>query len=913
MSQKYISLQGGYVHNLKNISVTVPKSVFTVVTGISGSGKSSLVFNILGAEGQRRYTEKLPLETRKSLDIARPDYTIMTGICPTIMVNQQELRGDEKSTVGTITGIHEYLCILYAHIAVPHVPDPKIASPRFEATQICKKFLGKRIFILSPIPSFFQSSRMQKDLRRAGFQKVYINDVFYEWEEISTQPEGLKKSPAVVVDRCTVHMNLLERLQDSLDIARQWNESIVEIYDCETSQTTEFSFSSALERMEKDTHFPPCLFSFNSSKGACPRCAGWGKYRFFSEHLIVPDPQQSLLEGAIKPWRRWGQMGLRRILRGLAKKEVLSLTTPFRDLSPRIQTLILHGEQGVFLGVIPDLEQRLKKADSFQMREELKSYQEEQKCPVCQGMRLRQEALQFQVSGKSIAEIHHYSISEIRPFLISLTFTEEQQKVTYPLLDAIFQRIQLLEEMGLGYLPLNQAAQTLSKGEYQRIHLVPYLSSELCGVLYTLEEPSVGLHPQDQERLLKVLKRLCSTGNTVIVIEHDEEMIRAADYIIDLGPKAGKEGGRVIYTGPGKGLLRCSESLTGRYLNNKERKALQRRDFTNHPFLSINNISYGNLKQVDLSIPLGGLIGISGVSGSGKSTLIFEGVLPQLRKEIKSKQFHCIKGDQNLDRVVIVNHEQLEKTANSNILITLGIFGLIREFFASLPEAKAQGYTARHFSFNRREGRCPFCQGEGTKRVEMPFPPDISMFCERCQGRRYKTEILTITFKDKSIADILNMSLSEAIAFFQNFSSIRKKLTVLEHLGLGYIPIGQTLDTLSTGERQRLKLAKALLRHSNGKTLYVLDEPTIGLHFEDVQKLLIALQALVDEGNTVIVIEHNLDVLKAVDWIIDLGPEGGENGGRIIAQGPPEDIIKVPQSLTGQYLAPLLSLPPSLL
>jgi excinuclease ABC subunit A len=778
----------------------------------------------------------------------------------------------------------------------------KITSSYFDATQICEQFLGKRIFILSPIPSFFQSPRIQKDLKRAGFQKVRINDVFYEWEEISTKPEELKRSPAVVVDRCTVHRDLLERLQDSLDIARRWNESIVEIYDCETTQITDFSLSSPLKRAEQGSSFDPCLFSFNSSRGACSHCAGLGKYRFFSERLIVPDPQQSLLEGAIKPWRRWGQMGLRRILRGLPKEENFSLTTPFEYLAPRLQTLILHGEQGVFLGVIPDLEQRLRKVDNPQMREELQSYQEEQKCPTCQGARLRQEALQFQVSGKSIAEILHYSISEMRQFLISLT--TEQKKAIHSLLDAIFQRIQLLEEMGLGYLSLNQSAQILSRGERQRIHLTSYLSSELCGVLYAFDEPSVGLHPRDQERLLKILRRLCSAGNTVVVVEHDEATIRAADYIIDLGPKAGKEGGMIVYAGPGKDLPYCSESLTGRYLNNERRNALQRRDFTNHPFFSINNISCGPLKQVNLSLPLGRLIGVSGVSGSGKSTLILEGFVPQLKKEIKSHQ--------SIDQVIIVNQEQLEKTAHSNILITLGIFGLIREFFASLPAAKARGYAARHFSFNRCEGRCPVCQGDGTKRIETPFFADISIPCESCQGRRYKAEILAIAFKEKSIADILNMSLSEAMAFFQNFSSIRKKLTVLEHLGLGYIPIGQTLDTLSTGERQRLKLAKALLRHSNGKTLYVLDEPTIGLHFAEVQRLLIVLQALVDKGNTVIIIEYNLDILKAVDWIIDLGSEGDENGRQIVAQGPPEGIAQVPQSITGQYLAPLLSISPSL-
>ncbi|MDR0407193.1 MAG: excinuclease ABC subunit UvrA [Holosporales bacterium] len=913
LNQGFISLRGVRVHNLKNISVDFPRGALVVFTGVSGSGKSSLAFDTLYAEGQRRYMESLSTYARQFLNLMpKPNCDEILGLSPAIAIDQKGRMHNPRSTVGTVTEIYDYFRVLYARLGTLYSPITgeafiPMSAPQINE-QIQKNCLNKRIYILAPI--LLSGVKTLSDalgpLKSAGFQRIQLNDIFYEWEDAPMLPLKKVHTLAVVVDRCIVRAELNKRLSDSIETALQWGKGKVALYDCETHHIN--TYSSSYNGPESDffsKKIEPSFFSFNNPQGACPDCKGIGIHSFFSTSLIVPDPSKSLLEGAIKPWAKLGQDGIRRVFGRVVERLHISLTAPFGTFSPPIQKIFLEGEQKLFSGVIPHLERQWKKTESTWLKEELALYREECVCTTCNGARLRKEALYIKIAHKSIVEISNLSIAEVHRFIQTLSFEGDKKAIAHPLLSAITDRLQFLKDVGLDYLTLNRAAHTLSGGESQRMRLASRIGTRLQGVLYILDEPSIGLHQRDSDRLIYTLKRLRDLGNTVVVVEHDEETIRAADYIVDLGPGAGKQGGEIVCSGTFADLQNCQESLTGAYLRDPQKIAIpsQRRLLSQQKCLQMQDVYIHNVHGINVTIPLGGFIGITGVSGSGKSSLILEALVPRLQKALSKKGEGEIKGYEHFDRVIEIDQSPIGRTPRSNPIIYIGGFSIIRELFASLPESKVRGYTAKHFSFNLKGGRCEVCQGDGFKRIEMHFLPDMFVTCDACKGRRYNSEILTIKFKGKSIADILEMSVSETIAFFRNFSVTASKLEMLQQVGLDYITIGQAATTLSGGEAQRIKLAKELSRRQNGKTLYVLDEPTTGLHFDDVRKLLMILQTLVDQGNTVIVIEHNLDVLKSTDWIIDLGPEGGEHGGKIVAQGTPEAISKVLLSHTGRYLA----------
>ncbi|MDR2416706.1 MAG: excinuclease ABC subunit UvrA [Holosporales bacterium] len=916
MSHGLISLRGVRVHNLKNISVDIPRNALVVLTGVSGSGKSSLAFDTLYAEGQRRYAESLSAYARQFLNLMpKPDCEAISGLSPAIAINQKGGTHNPRSTVGTVTEIYDYLRVLYTRLGTVYSPTTDSPISFMTVPQICAQLIkthqNKRIYILAPIALDLSlpSRDILTTVKQAGFQRVRLDSHFYELEEAFFHPFTQDSILAVVIDRCCVCAEQKERLLDSLETALQWGKGRTEIYDCATETTRAYSSSEdwpGTTLSAKD--ITPAFFSFNNPKGACPDCKGVGRHSSFSVSLVV-DPSKSLLEGAIKPWARLGQEGTRRVFKRIAERLNISLTAPFQTLSSRVQRILLEGEPGTFSGIIPHLERQWTTTESTWLREELSRYQESIICTTCHGLRLRSEALCVKVSQKSIAEVSALPIDKLHQFLHTLFFSDQHANIAEPLLRAIKERLQFLQDVGLEYLTLDRTACTLSGGESQRIHLVSRLGTGLQGVLYILDEPSIGLHKRDNDRLIRTLQHLRDLGNTVVVVEHDEDMIRAADYIVDLGPGAGQYGGNIVCKGTLHDLQQCPESLTGAYFRDEAHTApllTKRRVISLEKSLRLNNISTHNLQALDVAIPIGGIIGISGVSGSGKSSLILETLVPRLQKMLNKKGDKDIEGGEYFERLTTVDQTPIGRTPRSNPIVYIGGFSLIRELFASLPMAKSRGYTAKRFSFNLKGGRCEACQGEGVRRIEMHFLPPVLVQCDICQGRRYNLETLSIKFRGKSIADILDMSVIEAVDFFCNFSIISSKLKTLQQVGLTYITLGQAATTLSGGEAQRIKLAKEVSRRQNGKTLYVLDEPTTGLHFEDVKKLLSILQNLADHGNTVIVIEHNLDILKNVDWIIDLGPEGGDKGGKIIAEGPPEVIARAPHSYTGQALATAL-------
>ncbi len=950
--QDTIRIRGAREHNLKNINVDIPRNKLVVITGLSGSGKSSLAFDTLYAEGQRRYVESLSTYARQFLQLMqKPDVDSIEGLSPAISIEQKTTSKNPRSTVGTVTELYDYLRLLFARIGVPHSPTTGLPIEAQIVSQMVDRILElpekTKVMILAPIVRDRKGEYKKElqDLQKKGFQRVYIDGKITTIEEAPVLNKKTKHTIAVVVDRLVMGApeDVKTRLADSIETALKLSDGLLWVQDASSQVITTFSSKFAcptsgftLEEIE------PRLFSFNSPQGACGTCDGLGMEIIFDEQLVVQNSDFSLRDGAIAPWSvqenattgKRGQMTSEyyaQVLDGLAHYFSESTTAPFKDLSENLRKIILYGSgteiipivysDGVrkyiskkpFEGVIPNLRRRWLETESDWTREFLRRFQNETPCHCCNGYRLKEEALCVKLSQLHIGEVCRFSIRNALHWFENLELTKKQQDIADKVLREIRNRLKFLIDVGLDYLTLSRGAGTLSGGESQRIRLASQVGSGLTGVLYVLDEPSIGLHQRDNDRLLDSLRNLRDLGNTVVVVEHDEDAIRTADWVIDMGPAAGVHGGEIITQGTPQTIMSCPKSLTGQYLKGTKAITIPTQRRTGHigKFLRIAGAKTNNLKDVDATFPLGTFTCVTGVSGGGKSTLVIETLYKALNRQFNHGRdlpgiFKTLEGAEHIDKVIDIDQSPIGRTPRSNPATYVGCFTPIREWFSGMPEAKARGYTPGRFSFNVKGGRCEACQGDGVVKIEMHFLPDVYVECDQCHGKRYNRETLEITYKNKSIADVLDMTVEEAVDFFENNAAVADKLKALRHVGLGYIKVGQQATTLSGGEAQRVKLAKELSRRATGKTLYILDEPTTGLHFEDVRKLLEVLHHLVDQGNTVLVIEHNLEVIKTADWIIDMGPEGGDGGGEIIATGTPEEVAKVAKSYTGQYLNPYL-------
>jgi excinuclease ABC subunit A len=926
-----IVIRGAKVHNLKNIDVEIPRNRLVVITGLSGSGKSTLAFDTLYAEGQRRYVESLSAYARQFLEqMERANVESMDGLSPAIAIDQRSMSRNPRSTVGTVTEIYDYLRLLFARIGEPFCPH--CGSPISSQTlqQMTETLLrlpkGTSLAILSPIVRGKKGEYRKEleELRRDGFVKVRIDGQIRDLGEEIRLDKNKRHEIDVIVDRLVVREGAEKRINDSLEIASHLSEGIVKV---EREGSPPMVFSQRFSCIDCGFSFPeitPRMFSFNNPHGACPSCGGLGTKQYFDPDLIVPNQSLSLREGAILPWKKRGDSFLRPILEGLARQYHFDLDTPFARLPKSVHHLLLYGSEGEkisfrvkgkgpshlfrqkFEGVIRELERRWEQ--DGEGAAELEEFMNVAPCPECGGTRLKKEVLSIKVGGRSIADVTHLYVKEALEFVRHLELTPRSQKIAQGVLREIEERLMFMVEVGLDYLTLDRTASTLAGGESQRIRLATQIGSSLVGVLYILDEPSIGLHQRDHLRLLGVLKRLRDLGNTVIVVEHDEETIRSADYVIDMGPGPGEKGGEVVFTGPPEELMEAEHSLTGQYLSGKSFIPLpkQRRP-VGERFLLIRGAAANNLKNIDVKIPLGVFNCITGVSGSGKSTLIIDTLYCLLAQHLHHAPQRCasvngIEGLEYVDKVVHVDQMPIGRTPRSNPATYTGVFQPIRDLFAQLPESRMRGFQPGRFSFNVPGGRCESCGGDGILRVEMHFLPDVYVTCEECHGKRYNRETLDIRYKGKTISDVLGMTAEEAYDFFQTIPAIHQKLQTLVDVGLGYLQLGQPATTLSGGEAQRIKLARELSKRETGRTIYILDEPTTGLHFADIQRLLHVLNRLTDRGNTVIVIEHNMEVIKSADYIIDLGPEGGENGGEVVGSGTPEVLVQNPVSYTGQFL-----------
>jgi excinuclease ABC subunit A len=939
--QDKISIRGAREHNLKNVDVDLPRDKLVVITGLSGSGKSSLAFDTIYADGQRRYVESLSAYARQFLEMMqKPDVDLIEGLSPAISIEQKTTSRNPRSTVGTVTEIYDYMRLLWARIGVPYSPATGLPIESQTVTQMVDRIVamgdGTRLYLLAPLIRGRKGEYRKEfaELQKRGFQRVKVDGKFFEIDEIPALDKKLKHNIDVVVDRIVVRDDIQARLADSIETALQISDGLLFAESADTGDQTIFSAKFAcpvsgftIEEIE------PRLFSFNNPFGACPACDGLGTDMEFDEALIVPDTTRSLWQGAIAPWSKSSSPYYKQTLEAIVRHYGAALKTPWRDLDEKVRDCILYGSgdeaiefryddglrtyktQKPFEGVIPNMERRFRETESSWSREELSNYQTVTPCPTCDGHRLKQEALAVKVGGLHIGEVAEMSIADAADWFKSLDgkLTDKQAEIALRILKEINERLGFLNNVGLEYLTLSRNSGTLSGGESQRIRLASQIGSGLTGVLYVLDEPSIGLHQRDNDRLLATLRRLRDLGNTVIVVEHDEDAIRAADYLVDMGPAAGVHGGEVVAAGLPDEVLRNPNSLTGQYLTGFKQIEVPKKRRKGHKsqLLKIFGAKENNLRDVDATIPLGTLTVVTGVSGSGKSTLIIETMQRALSRVLMGSRDHPgahdrIEGVKFLDKIIDIDQSPIGRTPRSNPATYTGAFTPIRDWFAGLPEAKARGYQPGRFSFNVKGGRCEACQGDGVIKIEMHFLPDVYVTCDQCHGQRYNRETLEIQYRDKSIADVLDMTVDEGAEFFKAVPAIRDKLVTLQRVGLGYIKVGQQATTLSGGEAQRVKLAKELSKKATGRTLYVLDEPTTGLHFDDVRKLLEVLQTLVDSGNTVVVIEHNLEVIKCADWIIDLGPEGGNKGGEIVAQGTPEEIVKADRSFTGSYLAPYL-------
>jgi excinuclease ABC subunit A len=943
--QKNISIKGAREHNLKNIDVEIPRDQLVVITGLSGSGKSSLAFDTIYAEGQRRYVESLSAYARQFLELMqKPDVDHIEGLSPAISIEQKTTSKNPRSTVGTVTEIYDYLRLLFARVGVPYSPATGLPIESQTVSQMADRVLalaeGTRLYLLAPIVRGRKGEYRKdlQDLQKRGFQRVKVDGSFYEIDKAPALDKKLKHDIDVVVDRLAVNKDIGNRLPDSLETALKLADgiAIAELADKKTKdgEPERIIFSSKFACPVSGFTIPeiePRLFSFNSPHGACPKCDGLGTQMFFDPGLIVPDETLSLKDGAIAPWSKATTTLYGQTLESLAKHYKFSMTVPWKDLPKKAKDVILRGSgddvvafvyddglrryetKKAFEGVLPNLERRYRETDSAWMREELERFQDQSRCETCNGYRLKPEALAVKIGGRHVGEVVDLSIKAADSWFrdVEKTFTPKQKEIAVRILKEIRDRLRFLNDVGLEYLTLSRSSGTLSGGESQRIRLASQIGSGLTGVLYVLDEPSIGLHQRDNQRLLETLRRLRDLGNTVVVVEHDEEAIRTADHVIDMGPGAGIHGGEIVAEGTPDDVMQSPKSLTGQYLVGLRQIQIptKRRPGTGKT-LKVTGARGNNLKSVAAEIPLGTFTCITGVSGGGKSTLIIETLYKAAARKLNGARENPaphdrIEGLQHLDKVIDIDQSPIGRTPRSNPATYTGAFTPIRDWFAGLPEAKARGYDPGRFSFNVKGGRCEACQGDGVIKIEMHFLPDVYVQCDVCKGQRYNRETLEVKFKDKSIAEVLDMTVEAAAEFFKAVPSVREKMETLERVGLGYIKVGQQATTLSGGEAQRVKLSKELSRRSTGRTLYILDEPTTGLHFDDVRKLLDVLHELVEQGNTVVVIEHNLEVIKTADWIVDLGPEGGDAGGEIVAAGTPEDVAKTARSYTGQFLKPL--------
>lgn len=944
MEQKFIEVRGAREHNLKGVDMDIPRDSLVVITGLSGSGKSSLAFDTIYAEGQRRYVESLSAYARQFLDMmGKPDVDRISGLSPAISIEQKTTSKNPRSTVGTVTEIYDYLRLLFARAGTPYSPATGLPIEAQQVQDMVDRVLalpeGTRAYLLAPIVRDRKGAYEKEllDLRKRGFQRVKIDGAFHELDQPPALDKKLRHDIDVVVDRIVVRPDMATRLADSFRTALDLAEGIAVLETAPAEGEGErITFSENFACPVSGFTIPeiePRLFSFNAPLGACPACDGLGVELFFDERLVVPDSGLSLAQGAIAPWAKSKSAYLTQTVNALAKHYGFDRKAPWRELPEDARRILLHGSGGEeipfrfdeggrvyevsrsFEGVIPNIERRYRETESNWSREELERYQNSRPCHVCNGWRLKPEALAVKIAGSHIGEVTDLSIRQ------ALAWTEaapdhlsaQKNEIARAILKEIRERLGFLVNVGLDYLTLSRAAGTLSGGESQRIRLASQIGSGLTGVLYVLDEPSIGLHQRDNDRLLDALKGLRDQGNSVIVVEHDEDAIRHADYVFDMGPGAGVHGGTVVAKGTPAEIEANPDSLTGQYLSGtREIPVPAERRKGNGKRLVVEGATGNNLQDVTAGFPLGTFTCVTGVSGGGKSTLTIETLFKTASMRLNGARqtpapARAVKGLELLDKVIDIDQRPIGRTPRSNPATYTGAYTHIRDWFARLPESKARGYGPGRFSFNVKGGRCEACQGDGVIKIEMHFLPDVYVTCETCKGKRYNRETLEVEFKGKSIADVLDMTIEDAQEFFKAVPSIRSKMDALVEVGLGYVKVGQQATTLSGGEAQRVKLAKELARASTGKTLYILDEPTTGLHFDDTRKLLEVLHRLVDQGNTVVVIEHNLDVIKTADWIIDIGPEGGDGGGCIVAEGTPEAVAGVEGSHTGRYLAPMLA------
>jgi excinuclease ABC subunit A len=963
MDQKQIIVRGARMHNLKNITVEIPRDKLTVITGLSGSGKSTLAFDTIYAEGQRRYVESLSTYARQFLQMTeKPDVDAIEGLSPAISIDQKTAPRNPRSTVGTVTEIYDFLRLLYAKVGTPHCPecgDPiKRQSPTQITEDIARMKEGTKILILAPIIRDKKGRHEQsiEKIRKEGFVRVRIDGEVHPITEEFTLTESKKHSIEIVVDRIAIkdlgkqtkklssgeEIELPNpnrtRLADSVETALKFGDGLLLVQDADTKKEKIYSEQFACAKCNVSiSEISPRSFSFNSPHGACPECHGLGTKLEIDPELVIPNKTLTLAEGAIMPWSATTShlTWYNRILEAVSKKHGFSMDKPIAKLSEEDIKLILYGpgngekysvEMGAndtkskftgeyeteFEGVIPNLERRYLETDSDYIRRKIEDYMRILECPLCKGKRLKPEILSVIINDKSIIDITEFSVKEAINFFQNIKFTETEEQIARQILVEVQNRLGFLENVGLSYITLNRKANTLSGGEAQRTRLATQIGSKLSGVIYVLDEPSIGLHQNDNAKLIKTLVSLRDIGNTVIIVEHDIDTMMVADHILDIGPGAGKHGGEVVAEGTPQQIIKNKNSITGQYLaGTKKIEIPAKRRKGNGKSIKIIGAEEHNLKKVSVDLPLGTFIGVSGVSGSGKSTLINEVLVKSVYKELHGSKpvpgkHEKIENIKYIDKIINIDQSPIGRTPRSNSATYTGVFTDIRDIFSQTPESRLRGYKPGRFSFNVKGGRCEDCKGDGIKKIEMHFLPDIYVPCETCKGKRYNAEALEVKYRGKTISDVLNMTVEEALEFFAAIPSIKTKLKILSEVGLGYICLGQSAPTLSGGEAQRIKLATELAKRSTGKTLYILDEPTVGLHFADVKKLLKVLQKLVDKGNTVLTIEHNLDVIKSVDYVIDLGPEGGDEGGEVIAQGTPEEVMQVKESYTGQWLKKIL-------
>ena len=992
MTQTHIAVRGAREHNLKNISLDIPREKLVIITGLSGSGKSSLAFDTIYAEGQRRYVESLSAYARQFLEMMqKPDVDLIDGLSPAISIEQKTTSRNPRSTVGTVTEIYDYMRLLWARVGVPYSPATGLPIESQIVSQMVDRVLalpeGARLYLLAPMIRGRKGEYRKEfaDLQKRGFQRVKVDGKFYEIADAPALDKKIKHDIDVVVDRIVVRADIAARLADSFETALELADGIAIVEFADAPKAANAHPSRRADGAPQDEASPhpepvegegkparpakpkkdpeperitfsqrfacpvsgftideiePRLFSFNNPFGACPKCDGLGTELKFESALVVPDQSLSLRKGAIVPWARTGNTSpyYTQTLEAIANHFNVPMETPWSKLPKKVQDVILFGSGGEpiaftyddgmrtyttrkpFEGVITNIERRWKETESQWVREELSRYQSDAPCEECAGFRLKPQALAVKVDGKHIGQASRLSIRAANAWFNELPdkLTAKQNEIATRILKEIRERLRFLNDVGLDYLALSRNSGTLSGGESQRIRLASQIGSGLTGVLYVLDEPSIGLHQRDNARLLETLKHLRDLGNSVLVVEHDEEAILLADHVIDIGPGAGVHGGEIIAEGTPKEIMAHAESLTGQYLTGRRAIPLPtaRRKIDKRRQLTVRGARGNNLKDVTASIPLGCFTAVTGVSGGGKSTLLIETIWKATQRRLQGggetpAPFDMLDGIEFLDKVIDIDQSPIGRTPRSNPATYTGAFGPIRDWYAGLPDAKARGYLPGRFSFNVKGGRCEACQGDGVIKIEMHFLPDVYVTCDICKGHRYNRETLEIKFKGKSIADVLEMTVDEAAEFFKAVPAVRDKMETLQRVGLGYIKVGQQATTLSGGEAQRVKLSKELSRRATGKTLYILDEPTTGLHFHDVAKLLEVLHQLVDAGNTVAVIEHNLEVIKTADWVIDLGPEGGDGGGRVVAEGRPEDIAKAPESYTGKFLGDLLKRRPA--